>query len=244
MQRLPLASVGAVARLSFYPPGQRQAAHSHERAHVSIIIAGSIREVSSGRDEIGLASQLNLRPYDSTHQVEFGPQGALILAVDIEHIVARATASGWIHRNLSATQRALVNWVLGDCAARNMDVRDPVLDLVAAIEAESFQGLPPRWLLRARERLIEDPAGARIDALARASNVHRAHLARAFQHWFKASPSSFRRRAMLSRAIAAIASGQSLALAAHAAGFADQSHLFRIMRNLIGTTPHRLLRRR
>lgn len=242
-QRLLLASAGTVAQLSFYPPGLRQASHTHERAHVSIIIAGSMREVSSGRDEIGLASQLNLRPYESTHQVEFGPHGALILAVDIEHIVAPATASGWIHRNLSATQRSLVNWVLDGRSARYTDVSDPILDLVAGIEAESFQGSPPSWLLRARERLIEDPAGARIDALACAANVHRAHFARAFQHWFKASPSSFRRRAMLSHAIAAIASGQGLALAAHAAGFADQSHLCRTMRSLVGTTPHRLLRR-
>jgi methylphosphotriester-DNA--protein-cysteine methyltransferase len=48
---------------------------------------------------------------------------------------------------------------------------------------------------------------------------------------------------MLSRAIAAMASGHGLALAAHIAGFADQSHLCRTMRNIIGTTPHRLLRR-
>ncbi len=242
-QHLPLASAGAAARLSFYAPGLRQAAHKHDRAHVSIIIAGSIREMSSGRDEVGVASQLHLRPYESTHQVEFGPHGALILALDLEDIVVRTTASGWIHRDLSAAQRSLVNWVLDDRSAPNADMSDPILDLVAGIEAESFQGSPPRWLLRARERLIEDPAGARIDSLARAADVHRAHFARAFQHWFRDSPSSFRRRAMLSHAIAAIAAGQSLALAAHTAGFADQSHLCRTMRSLIGTTPHRLLRR-
>jgi AraC-like DNA-binding protein len=243
MQRLLLAEAGTLARLSFYPPGLRQAAHSHERAHVSIIVAGSIREVSAGRDEIGSALQLNLRPYESRHQVAFGPHGALILAVDVEHIVTRATASGWIHRSLSAVERALLSCILDDRLAREVDIEGPIHDLVAGIEAESFRGSPPRWLLQARVHLIEDPANARIDTLARTAGVHRAHFARAFRHWFKTSPSSFRRRAMLSRAIAAFASGQCLALAASAAGFADQSHLCRTMRNLIGTTPYGLLRR-
>ncbi|MGH8242844.1 MAG: helix-turn-helix domain-containing protein [Steroidobacteraceae bacterium] len=243
MRRLLLAEAGTFARLSFYPPGLRQAAHSHERAHVSIIVAGSIREVSAAGDEIGSALQFNLRPYQSTHRVIFGPQRALILAANVEHIITRETASGWIHRNLSAAERALLKCMLDDRLASNVDIEGPIHDLLAGIEEESFRGAPPRWLLQARARLIEDPTNARIDALARTASVHRAHFARAFQHWFKTSPSAFQRRAMLSRAIACVASGQSHALAAHAAGFADQSHMCRTMRSLIGTTPHRLLRR-
>lgn len=243
MRQLLLAEAGALARLSFYPPGLRQAAHSHERTHVSIIIAGSIREVSAGRDEIGSASQLKLRPYECTHQVTFGPQGALILAIDADHIISRAKASGWIHRNVSATERTVLNRMLNDRVAFDLVIEDFILDLIARIETESFRGPPPRWLLHARARLIEDPANIRIDALARTAGVHRAHLARAFQYWFKTSPSSFRRRSMLSGAIASVASGRSAASAALAAGFADQSHLCRTMRDLVGTTPHRLLRR-
>jgi AraC-like DNA-binding protein len=242
-QHLQLAAVGTLARLSFYPPGVRQSAHSHEHAHISIIIAGSIREVSGGRDETGFQSALILRPDEFTHQVQFGPQGALMLAVDVESTVARTTASRWIHRDLSLAQRTLVSWVLAEGTACETDVDDCIQDLVAGIETESLRGSPPLWLIRARERLTNDPAGARIDALARAAGVHRAHFARAFQHWFKAPPSSFRRRAMLGRALAAVASGQCLALAAESAGFADQSHLCRTMRSLIGTTPYRLLRR-
>jgi hypothetical protein len=112
MRPLPLAAAGTSARLWFYPPRLRQAAHSHERAHVSILIGGSIREVCGGRDEIGVGSQLRLRPYEIRHEVEFGPEGALILAVEVEHLVARTTASSWIHRDLSVAQRVLLKWVL------------------------------------------------------------------------------------------------------------------------------------
>lgn len=242
-RRVPLAAAGAHARLVFYPPGLRQAAHRHERTHVSIIIGGAIREVSPGRDETGVVSALILRPKGSTHQVEFGPQGALILAVDVEERLTRTATSRWLHRSLSSVQRTLLHSLLIAGAAREDDVGDCIEDLLAGIETESLRGAPPAWLVRARERLTMDPAGARIEALARAAGVHRAHFARAFQHWFKAPPSLFRRRAMLSEAIAAMASGESIAAAAQRAGFADQSHLCRSMRSAIGVTPGRLLRR-
>ena len=239
---LPLAAAGTCARLWFYPPRLRQAAHSHPDAHVSIIVGGSIRESCAGRDEIGFGSQLRLRPYESTHQVEFGPQGALILAVDVADIVSRTTASSWIHRDLSAAQRVLLKWVLAEGVASEKEVGDCIQDLVAGIETESLRGLPPAWLTQAREQLIEDPAGARIDELARIAGVHRAHFARSFQHWFRTSPSLFRRRAMLTRAIAAITAGERPGAAAYVGGFADQSHFCRTMRSLIGTTPDRLVR--
>lgn len=242
-QCLPLAAAGMRARLSFYPPGMRQPAHSHERAHVSVIIAGSVREVSAGRDEIGFPSALTLRPYETTHRVEFGPQGALILAVELDDGVTATTCSGWIHRNLSSAQRTLLRWVLNEGMVFEADVGDCIQDLVAGIDSEPLRGSPPPWLISARKQLMDDPAGSRIDALARAAGVHRAHFARAFQHWFRSAPSLFRRRAMLSRAIAGIAGGDELASAAHAAGFADQSHLCRSMRSTLGITPRRLLGR-
>lgn len=243
MHRLLLAGAGTHARLSFYPPGLRQAAHRHDQAHISIIIAGTIRERSAGRDEIGFASALTLRPHEIRHEVEFGPQGALILAVDVDDDLARAAASGWIHRNLTSVQRRLLHSVLTEGAAGPAQVGECIQDLLAGIETEPLHGSPPLWLLRAREQLASDPAGTRIDALARAGGVHRAHFARAFQHWFRISPSSFRRGAMLNLAIGAIAAGQSIAGAAHGAGFADQSHFCRSMRSAIGVTPHRLLHR-
>ena len=198
---------------------------------------------SADREQIGFASALTLRPQEIAHEVEFGPQGALILSVDVEDRLARAATKGWIHRNLTSVQRTLLQRVLSEDAASEADIDDCIQDLLAGIETESLRGLPPQWLVRAREQLSNDPAGTRIAALARAAGVHRAHFARAFQHWFGMPPSMFRRGAMLNLAIAAIASGQSIAGAAHSAGFADQSHFCRSMRSTIGATPRRLLRR-
>lgn len=153
--------------------------------------------------------------------------------------MTRTTASGWIYRDLAIAQRTLLRWVL-EGGAGDADVGDWIQDLMAVIDTESLRGSPPRWLIQARDRLLDDPAGVRIEALAGAASVHRAHFARAFHHWFQTPPSLFRRRAMLCRAIASIASGQSLGSAAQSAGFADQSHLCRTMRSMIGTSPARL----
>jgi AraC family transcriptional regulator len=209
---------------------------------VSIVIAGTLREMSGPRDEIGFPSTLTVRPYGTTHHVEFGPQGALILAVDVEDALTTKT-NAWNHCNLSAAQRTLLSWVLAQGGTREAEADDCIRDLMAGIEREQFRGSPPSWLVRARERLTSEPDAVRIEDLARAAGVHRAHFARAFQHWFKAPPSLFRRRALLCRAIAGLASGQSLAAAAYSAGFADQSHLSRSMRATLGVTPRRLLRR-
>jgi predicted nucleic acid-binding protein len=95
--------------------------------------------------------------------------------------------------------------VLAEGAISAADVGDCIEDLVAGIEAVSFRGSPPQWLMRAREQLAANAAGTRIDALAGAAGVHRAHFARAFQHWFGIPPSLFRRRTMLNLAIAAVA---------------------------------------
>jgi AraC-like DNA-binding protein len=121
----------------------------------------------------------------------------------------------------AGTRRTLLSWVLAQGGAREADADECIRDLMAGIEREHFHGSPPSWLIRARERLTSEP-DVRIDELARAAGVHRAHFA---------------------RALAELASGRSLAAAACNAGFADQSHLSRSMRATFGVTPRRLLRR-
>lgn len=64
---LQLAAAGELARLTYYPPRLRQPPHSHERAHVSIIVTGSIRETAAGREQVGFPPALTVRPYDVTH---------------------------------------------------------------------------------------------------------------------------------------------------------------------------------
>lgn len=237
--RIGLKTTAARARLSFYPPGLRQAAHVHEKAHISVIVAGGIRENSGRRDEEAFSSAFHVRPAGARHEVTFGPHGALILAIDLES-TSKQPATGWVNRPISPTQRQLLHHLLGRDAMCDSDVDDYLQDLIAAVEREPLIGRPPSWLIRARDRMIEEPATAIAD-LARDAGVHRAHFSRAFSHWLKMPPSLFRRRVMVSRAIAAAIGGGSVAGAAQIAGFADQSHLCRSFRDVVGVTPRLLL---
>lgn len=199
-----------------------------------------MREIAGRRDEFAAASTATVRPAGSFHDVRFGPHGALILSVDVEDELAAQCARGWSH-TLSMAHRQIVGSLLAvDPHAHSANVDDFVRDFVHTLDLAPTSAAPPRWLLRARERLIHEPAAATIQTLAQESGVHRAHFARAFHQWFGTTPSLFRRHYMMSRAIAGIAAGQAPTAAALSAGFADQSHYCRTMRRTVGITPGNL----
>ncbi len=95
---------------------------------------------------------------------------------------------------------------------------------------------------RAAMRLRADPMIA-IETLAEQECVSRRQLERDFAHWIGTSP---RHLAQVARVqdVSRLAhqGGSSLADIAAAAGFADQSHMSRVVRQLTGLTPQRFLK--
>ena len=89
------------------------------------------------------------------------------------------------------------------------------------------------------QRLIEDNLSTRLDLqrLARSAGVTRFQVIRDFKKRTGVTPAAFIRNRKLRRATLLIEQGSSLADAAFAAGFADQSHLSRIFRAAHGITP-------
>jgi AraC family transcriptional regulator len=120
--------------------------------------------------------------------------------------------------------------------------------LVALARLDRDATRTPRWLLRAQELVharFREPL--RVGEVARAVEVHPAHLARAFRRHFGVSLGSYVRRLRLEWAAAELARAESpLASVALAAGFADQSHFSRMFKLHTGLTPrvYRRLRRR
>jgi AraC-like DNA-binding protein len=76
-----------------------------------------------------------------------------------------------------------------------------------------------------------------VDVLARQAGLSRVHLTRAFTKTFGVPPHVYLNMVRLRRAQGALLKGQSLADAAVAAGFADQSHLNRRFRGSMGLSP-------
>jgi AraC-like DNA-binding protein len=77
----------------------------------------------------------------------------------------------------------------------------------------------------------------RLDDLAAVADMSRFHLIRLFRQRYGLTPFAFQRNLRVERARDALQHGQSLADAAAGLGFADQSHLGRAFRAVMGATP-------
>jgi AraC-like DNA-binding protein len=77
----------------------------------------------------------------------------------------------------------------------------------------------------------------RLDDLAQVADMSRFHLIRLFRRRYGVTPFAFQRNLRVERARDALKHGDSLADAAAETGFADQSHLGRAFRAVMGATP-------
>jgi len=89
-----------------------------------------------------------------------------------------------------------------------------------------------------RDLLAEHVAdNVRLDDLAEVADMSRFHLIRLFRQRYGVTPFAFQRNLRVERARDALKHGESLADAAAETGFADQSHLGRAFRAVMGATP-------
>jgi AraC family transcriptional regulator len=114
-----------------------------------------------------------------------------------------------------------------DAARRSVD---------AAIDAAANGA--PAWLLAARD-LLHDRFNESLTLrdIAFALDVHPVHLARAFKRRFGATIGAYVRQLRVDFVRDRLPSGAPLADLAMQAGFADQSHLTRVFKQLTGCTP-------
>ena len=223
------------AGLSYYPPGLRHDPHTHRTPHVSILVAGSFRETTARGDRFLCHGSIGFRADESRHAVCFGPAGALILNVVLGDWAGAGTpGSGvrWIGAP-APFARDLLGLAAAGREEEGAELADRLVDLWATGLRRGRRPTrhPPAWLRDAAERLLTEPEETSIAALAARLGVHRVHLARQFQCHYGMAPSTFRRRARVSRALSgALSNDRRLADAAAEAGFADQSHMARAVR--------------
>lgn len=236
-------------RFAYYAPGERMAPHRHDCAQFSLVMTGAQRECANGNEVDTSAMSMALKPDGFRHAAEFAPSGALLLSInlyDCDDDDRNLKLNTWRVRDSSGVRR---EWA---ALARAMNSREPAGgaiedvtdDLITAMlnyEQDPSCQAAPRWLLRAREAIVETELG--VDDIARDNGVHRVHLSRSFRRYFGLSITEQRRRARLARAATAIiADRSSLATASALSGFADQAHLTRDMRRETGMTPGALAR--
>jgi AraC family transcriptional regulator len=229
----------APAKLTRYAPGLNQRPHTHHGApHISLVLAGGCRD-ESGRTEVAFdAGRLALRPEGMRHAVTFSQYGALVLTCSFPAHDTWINAPRW-SRTLSSEHLRVLTPLL---FSEETEAVEAGWDLIALTEGQPSRRPAAEWLLAVRDQLTEEPAAADISTIAAQIGRHRVHLGRAFLAAFGETPSAFRRRAMLNRALCAMTLGVPAAAAATDGGFADQSHFNRACRESFGLTPRQLTR--
>ncbi|MEX2527720.1 MAG: AraC family transcriptional regulator [Gemmatimonadota bacterium] len=238
-----------------YPAGQRQPPHSHHQTGLTILLSGTIREMTSRGEEFAQPLSVVVKAAGVRHADEVGPRGARTLQVSIDPEAAQRVGRGsldgwrWFHDAGAAAPLVSLARRLAHGEARDPEVEESVLEAVAALDRRpGRRSSPPGWLARVREELddrLED--GITIQALAGEVGVHPVSVSRAFREHYGWTVTEYRRRERVRRAAARIADARSDSLSriAFATGHADHPHLCREFRRVAGVTPsefRRLLR--
>ena len=235
---------GLSATLSHYPGSGCQDRHHHDHTQISFLLGGELAERLDGRDYRLTGIARGNKPAGAPHADLWGPTGALLFTLRLRDCAATSEVSvgepGWAPvadvRLVPRLVRLFID--AGDARVRE----EAALDLIAVSPGQAIEDRdPPLWLARTRQAIEDAPELLSIEEAAREAGVHRVQLSRMFQLFYRLPPSLFRRRVLVGRAIGRLVrSGDPLGGIAVEAGFADQAHFTRCLRQETGLTPARL----
>ena len=207
----------------------RLPAHRHREPYVSLVLQGCYQERSVDGSYAVERGSIIYHPSHHMHANTFEASSAIVLNrhVRLEPDVAYAIAhvprlAPWLERQIRCDTASL----------------GPILAEILHSRAAPAQ-TPPGWLSRLVERLRDGVSRQPIREICRELGITPEHASRACVRAFGIGPQSIRREFRLRMALTALASGVEPCVAAQQAGFADQSHLGRVMKDAIGQTPAR-----
>lgn len=222
--------------------GRRFRRHPHEGGHVCVVVAGGFLE-RQGRSWVDVGPGSMRISGGARHDIDFGPAGATCVMLESEDPLVTALPRplfldpdpwvGRLGRRIASTvgRGRRLSPIIADGLAAELLAQ-------ARRRLEGRHAPPPPWLQEARAKLDRAEGRVSVSALAAEAGVHRVHLARSFRDHFGTSASEHARRLRVERARRLLElEPAALAHVALEAGFADQSHLTREMRALLGITP-------
>lgn len=242
---------GFTIREISYAPGLDQTPHDHPYTSLTLVIGGSIDERAGGREERAEPLSVVVKPLGTVHADRVGPHGARTLQICLDdHFASELAQAGpgldrwrWLHGGPAALRMMAVLVELRTAASDEASIEAALLDFVGSLSESPRRAdrAPPTWLGRVREEIDETcHTGPRVRDLAADAGVHPVFLARAFRTFYGISVTDRLKRGRVRRAARLLAdTDTSLSSVAFQAGFADQSHLTRVFKELTGVTPGR-----
>ncbi|CAN5226835.1 hypothetical protein BH23GEM2_BH23GEM2_14050 [soil metagenome] len=252
--------------LAWFPPGAVLEAHVHDRPTFATILDGGF-DLAFTSPAIRRSTfecppgTIFTEPAGEKHANYVAPDGAQVVVLQPDmsagELPARCVAmldriNHFRDGQITACARRLAREALSPDDVTPLAIDGLILEMVAEASrlrnGGSEQSQLPKWLRDATD-LIHDRfrESLRIEDLAGAAGVHPAHLASAFRRAHRMPLGAYVRRLRLDWAAERlIATDRPISIIAVEAGFADQAHLTRWFRRVMGATPaaYRRTRRR
>lgn len=236
-----------------YPSGAWVPPREESCQVLVIILSGSLGERIGGRDHQVVTGSLYVKGKGVRHSSLVGPEGAHCLSIALvdrpggDFMLPRPNGAPQQVRGASCARigRRIARMEWHEQPANRLRLEAHLLELLSCVAANlSMQSEPPAWLQLVHDQLRREfRSPPTIAQLAAAADVHPSHLLRSFRRHFGLSPTELIRRAKAEHALGMLGQpGTTLSEAASVSGFADQSHMGRVMRQIYGRTPARLQR--
>jgi AraC family transcriptional regulator len=252
---LQFEGVDFAARVLDYAPGLRLRRHAHEQAHFCFVVHGTYEEDLCGYRRKRQREDLLFYPPDTPHG-EDHPTGSRHLVVEVgQPTWSRANEACSIAKEplelRSLHGRAIARRLIGELRRKDdltqLEIEALVLELLVetARGSRRWDGPVPRCVQVAEDFIRNNLFGpVTLAAIADSAQVHPVYLSRAFRKHQGATVGEFIRRLRVEAAQRLLVSTESsLAAIASECGFADQSHLFRVFRSIVGISPSEYRRR-
>jgi len=233
-----------------YPATSSVTSHSHETALFCMPLDGTCEERYRRTMRSYEPFTVNFLPAYHDHTLIFshGQMRAFTLHV----------SEGWLdrtreyspvldkplhgNRGLSGLFLKVYQEFLMPDTASALAIEGLALEMLATASRQIVKGvnaMPPRWLSQATEVLTARfNERITVSQLAAQAGVHPVYLAREFRRYNRCTIGEYVRRLRIEQSCRELSVlGESLAIVAARAGFADQSHFSRTFKRMIGMTP-------
>ena len=236
---------------SLYPPNQRHAKHSHERATLCMVLQGAFTQTYSRNSFECTPSTLLFYPADEAHADSFYDLRSRCLVIELKpswlerfNHSSRLTTGPASFRGGKASGLALR--VYEEVRALDDFSHLAIEGLLLEIMAEISRGSRKVQVRQATTRIdlvkelihsqLQEPLT--LSALAKHVDLHPVYLAQAFRKACGCTVGEYVRRLRIEFACRELTDpNNTISEIATAAGFFDQSHFTRTFKRLIGVTP-------
>jgi AraC-like DNA-binding protein len=235
--------------------------HSHEEISLGLVVAGAIELRTRTRQGIAKAGSFVLVNAEEAHQgTPATPEGWRCRTIHLNPEIVRSTASelegsgravsigfrGPTLEDPDAARDLLKLHIRSESPTSPLERQSRMIALIARLllrHSDSSIAMPrasgeSSAIRRARVFLDENLADkVSLDSLAAIAAIPRFRLLRAFQHELGLSPHAYPIQARIRASHRMLRKGAALADIACATGFADQAHLTRAFKAIMGVTP-------